>query len=138
VASRRAHPIVAVVLALVGGLALWGGLRGGKPGLTLYAQSVPVTVHPQWSQNPSIENIVSYVVTLDGGSPVSVLASACSATLCTAAVSVPAFGAHVSSVVAQNLLISTDPTSLQTSPTATLNWTLSATGTRPTNLTVKP
>ena len=125
---------IAIGLVALAGAGWWVPSRRVK----LYAQTVPATVHPQWTPNPASENVVQYVITLDGINPVTVLASACSATLCSAAVSVPAFGSHVSSLIAQNLLISTDPTSVQSSLPATLTWSLNQTGTRPTGLTVRP
>jgi hypothetical protein len=119
---------------LIAGSAPWWWHRGP----VVYAQTLPVTVHPQWSPNPVGENVVQYVVTLDGANPVTVLASACSPTLCTAAVVVNAFGAHVSNLVAQNLEIDSDPTTLQSSPPAILNWRLNQAPTKSNGLTVKP
>lgn len=34
--------------------------------IKIKAQSLPVTVHAEWNQNPASENVVDYLVSLDG------------------------------------------------------------------------
>ena len=101
--------------------------------LFLFATSAqaqtPATVHASWTPNPATDNVTQYSLTLDAGTPVVILASACSATLCPAAalaVTVPTFGSHTVSLVAQNLKLTTDPTSIQSGPATTITFTLAA------------
>ena len=95
-------------------------VSGCRSGTTLYAQVLPYVATATWPPNPAGELIVEYRLTLDGGMPVVIPASACAAT-CTSPLSVPAFGAHTAALTAWNLRISTDPTSLQsTGPSSTL------------------
>lgn len=92
----------------------------------VYAQT-PASVHVTWNPNPAAELDVDYQVSLDGGPAITVLASACSATQCPAApllVTVPTFGTHNLTVGARNLKLSTDPTSLQMGPLATISFGL--------------
>ena len=88
----------------------------------------PATVHATWTPNPTTDNVVDYIVSVDGVAAATVLASACSATVCPAApgqlLTIPTFGLHSVSVVAQNLKLSTDPTSLQSGPADTIAFTL--------------
>ena len=91
---------------------------------SLQAQ-VPATVHATWTPNPSTDNIVQYQVTLDIAAPITVLPTVCT-TICSQILTVPAFGSHTISLVAQNLKLSTDPTSLQSSTPTTITFTLGA------------
>ena len=84
----------------------------------------PATVHAQWAPNPTTDNVVQYLVTLDVAAPVVVLPAACTAALCSQILTVPAFGLHTVTIVAQNLKLSTDPTSLQSGPAATVTFSL--------------
>ena len=92
--------------------------------VTLFAQSLPSVKHAVWAPNAAAQNVTQYTLTLDNGAPVVVPVSACTATLCTANLSIPTFGNHVAAVTAQNLALSTDPTSLQSSPAATIAFSL--------------
>lgn len=95
--------------------------------LVLLLQTLSITLHAQWNPNPPAENVVQYVMTIDGGSDVVIPAVSCAPTVCSQAYSVPSFGAHAVTLKAQNLLISTTPTSLQSGPTVALSYTLGAT-----------
>lgn len=93
--------------------------------LTLYAQSLPAVVHAQWDPPAVADNVIDYQVTLDGGAPVTVpnvIDASCSCIR--SALNVPAFGTHSVVIVARNLLLSTDPTSTQSSTPATVSFTL--------------
>ena len=94
--------------------------------LVLYAQTVPAVKHAAWTPNAAGDNVISYSVTLDAGTAQTVLPASCTATLCTATITIPTFGAHAVTVVATNLALSTDPASLQNSPPATVAFTLNA------------
>jgi hypothetical protein len=96
---KKRHVGVLLVLVV---LALFN-LFAAKRGTVLYAQSVPFTATVEWTPNASTDNVSSYGVQLDGGAVQTVLASSCTATLCTAAVQVPTFGNHTASVFATNL-----------------------------------
>lgn len=95
-----------------------------KHKIVLYAQTLPSVKHATWIPNPASQNVTQYVVTLDSGTPTTVLASSCTATLCTGTIAIPAFGNHSISVTAQNLALSTDPTSLQSGPAAAVSFSL--------------
>lgn len=98
---------------------------GCSPVITLEAQSLPASVHVAWNPNATSDNVIGYVVLLDGANPQVVGLSACSATTCVAAVSVGAVGAHAITVAAQNLALSADPNSVQTGPASNpVNFTL--------------
>lgn len=81
-------------------------------GVVLYAQSVPTTATVFWNPNAATENIVSYQLTIDGGTPITVLPTACTGTpvQCVASVSYATFGAHPTCVAAVNLDLGGDPT----------------------------
>jgi hypothetical protein len=87
-------------------------------------QSVPATVHVSWAPNAASDNVTAYLVTLDGGTAISVSPSVCTTT-CVTPITVSAFGNHAVTVVAQNQEISTDPTSVQNSAATTVNFALS-------------
>ena len=122
------------LLALLAVLAL---AACASVGLVLYAQTLPRPATVTWNPNAAADNVVDYQVTLDAGAPLTVLATACTATTCTQAISLPTLGAHTVSVLARNLALSTDPTSLQASAPTTVTFTLSGVPGRATNVTVK-
>jgi len=105
----------------------------------LYAQTLPATVHAHFTPRPATENVTQYSVVLDGGAPVIAQAStACSATDCSVALSVPTFGSHSVTAASQNFLVSTDPTTVQSStPTAAVAFVLAASPSAPSGTTVK-
>lgn len=92
-------------------------------GLVLYAQSLPATVTATWNPNPAAENDVDYLVTVDGGAPVTVLATTCTATQCKAVLSLATYGSHTVTATAQNQKVSDDP-ALQSGPPASITFTL--------------
>lgn len=94
-----------------------------SPGIVLYAQSLPATVTATWNPNPSVENDVDYLVTVDGGAPVTVLATTCTATQCKAVLSLATYGSHTVTATAQNQKVSDDP-ALQSGPPASITFTL--------------
>jgi hypothetical protein len=104
---------------------------GCTPSVTLYAQTVPATVHASYDFKGVA---ISYKIALDGGTPIVVPASACTASPCLTAVTVPTFGNHVMSEIVTFQLVSSDPTSITDSPPLTFNWSLNQ-GT-PTGLAV--
>ena len=62
------------------------------PGLiTIYAQSLPATVHANWTPNAATENVTQYQVTLDTGPAVVALPTVCTATTCITTLTVPSF-----------------------------------------------
>lgn len=95
---------------------------------TIYAQTLPRTVTVSWDANPPTENVTSYDVTLDGGTPIPVTASSAPSS----PVVVNAYGHHVINVVAKNVtIVCDDPTQCNTvqitsSAPATLGFTMSA------------
>jgi len=97
-----------------------------RPGsVVLYAQTLPATVHAQWDPPAAADNVTGYTMTLDGGAPVNVPNTIDPSCTCVRTpLTVPAFGAHTVSVVANNLLISTDPTSTQSSTPTAIAFTL--------------
>ena len=104
---------------------------------TAYAQ-VPATVHAVWNPNPAADLVTQYQITVDAGTPIVVPLTACTATTCTQQLTIPAFGSHTVVLVAQNLKLSTDPTSIQSGPPASVTFSLGAvptvvTGQRITN-----
>ena len=107
---------------LVAGLIAGAGLASKKK-LVIQAQTVPATVHAQWNPNAAADAVQFYTVSLDGGTGIQVQASTCTTT-CASALSIPTFGNHTVSVTATNFLVSTDPSSAQTSGPATVTFTL--------------
>ena len=83
---------------------------------------VPATVHATWTPNAATDNVVQYTVVLDTATPVILLATGCSATVCSQALTVPTFGVHSVTLIAQNQGLS----GLQSSSPATVNFTLAA------------
>lgn len=87
---------------------------------------VPATVHATWTPNVASDNVTQYSITVDAAAPVIMLATACSPTLCSQILTIPAFGLHTVSLVAQNFKISGDPTTLQSSAPLVVTFTLAA------------
>jgi hypothetical protein len=119
--SVRTLLIVGAVVALTA-CAIF--TRPGGGGVVLYAQTLPAGLHAIWDRNPAADNVTDYQFTLDGGSPITVPLSVCTATTCTFAFTVPAFGNHAATVAARNLKLSSDPTSFQTGPASQGTFTL--------------
>ena len=127
-----------LVLCTLGLLVVCALLVGGQRlRVVLYAQTLPRAATATWNPNAVADNVIDYQVTLDAGTPLTMLASACSATVCSQAISLTAFGSHTVSVVARNLALSTDPTSLQASPATTVTVILNRAPGGPTNVTVR-
>jgi len=104
-------------------LAVIAGCIFSKPsgGLVLYAQTVPTAVRAQWSPNVAADGVLSYQVTLDGGTPITVVPTVDVTCSCVQTpLNIPAFGSHTVTVTATNLLVSTDPNSGQQSSAPTL------------------
>lgn len=114
------------IAATLAALALAACALMTRPGaVVVYAQSLPATIHAQWDPPAAADNVTNYTMTLDGGAPVTVpnvVDPSC--TCIRTPLTVPAFGAHTVNVVANNLLISTDPTSTQTSTPTAVAFTL--------------
>jgi hypothetical protein len=108
-------------LLIVAALLIWPFVH--RP-VVIRAQTVPVTLHARWNPNPPTENVTNYQITLDTAAPQDVALTSCTATVCDATFVVPTFGAHSLALVAQNLLLSGDPTSVQSSPPTTVSFTL--------------
>ena len=119
---------------LVAALAFWPARRHG---IVIYAQTLPVTLHAQWTPNPTSENVTAYQLTLDTATPQTIAPTVCTATLCDTPLVVTTFGAHTVSLTAQNLEVSTDPASIQVSLAATLSFTLVQQAGRPGGLGIK-
>lgn len=69
----------------------------------LYAQSFPLSVKVQWDPNPTSDNVTNYIVVFNGGAPVTIASSACTATLCEVpGFVVPAAGSYTAQVTAVN------------------------------------
>lgn len=108
----------------------------------LYAQTLPANLGATWNKNPASENIVRYVLKLDGVDLPDVLPNTTNCptagTTCTVRFNVPSFGLHSITVRASNLRLSGDLSSIQDSPqSAAINFTLNqAPQTTPTGLGV--
>lgn len=91
------------ILALVFMAVSAGKACMTMPGVqVVYAQSLPATVTVSINPNPASENDTSYTFALDGGTPVVVQASACTATACSTTFSVASFGNHAWTAFATN------------------------------------
>jgi hypothetical protein len=119
---KKQISITAIAAALV--LAACAMFAG--PGrVVLYAQSLPAVVHAQWDPPAPGENVTGYTMTLDGGAPIAVANVTDPTCSCVRTpLTVPAFGAHTLTVVANNLLVSGDPTSTQSGAPASVGFTL--------------
>lgn len=69
--------------------------------LFLALQVPNVTVRVQWSPNAPSNNVTSYALTVDGGTPIIVQPSACSPTTCEQSVTTT-FAIHTFSLTATN------------------------------------
>jgi hypothetical protein len=83
---------------------------------------VPATVNAHWNPNPATDNVTQYTIILDSAAPVVVPITACTATDCVQALTVPTFGLHSVNLTAQNMGFS----GLQSSLPATATFTLAA------------
>lgn len=95
---------ILATVAVIGAVILAPSVS--KKRLVIYAQSVPYTATVKWNPNPVGDNVSSYTVTLDTGTPQVIQASTCTPTLCSTTVSIPTFGAHSWSVFATNQTLS--------------------------------
>ncbi len=68
----------------------------------LGAQNPLTNVIVQWDPNPTADNVTGYLVTVDGGAPVSITLGACSASTCQAPVNGLPLGTHTIGVQAVN------------------------------------
>lgn len=91
-----------------------------------YTQVNNITVRVQWNPNPAVDNVTSYTLVVDGGSPISVLPSACTPTVCEQTVTVT-FASHTFAITATN--------QWGTSPTTTVTENLSIPN-APTNVRI--
>lgn len=125
-----------LALVLLGVLLIVACATLGAPPLVLYAQSLPTTKHLNWTQSDLVSsNVTNFVLTLDGVVQ-NVPTSACTGTSCVSAFSIGAFGNHTVSIAAQNLALSTDPTSLQSGPAMSVSFSLNKAAGTPTGATV--
>jgi hypothetical protein len=102
----------------------------------LYAQSFPTTVHCVVNPNPVADGVVSYKFQLNTGTPIVLPATACTATACSQVLTIPAPGSYSCNVFAENLKLSTDPTSLQDSAAAVANFLINNSPGKPTGTNV--
>lgn len=106
---------------------------------TIYAQNLPKTVTVSWDASPITENVTSYDVTLDGGTPVAVIATVAPSS----PVVLNTYGHHIISVVAKNAtIVCDDPTQCNTvqvtsSLPSNLGLTLSASASTVKNVKLK-
>ena len=83
----------------------------GPSTYVLYAQTLPLTIHASWNPNPPAENVVKYVLTLDG-TPIDEPTATDATCMCVKVpLTIASFGSHSVTVKACNLLVSTDPAS---------------------------
>lgn len=106
-------------------------------GIVVLRAQVPATLTATWTPNPASDNVVSYKIGVDAIAPAVVPVTACTPSLCTTTITVPSFGAHVASLRATNLKVSTNPASLQDSLPLNVNFTLNQTATMPAGLGVQ-
>ena len=96
----------------------------------LYAQTLPANIHATWDIPPAGNNIISYKISLDGGTATVIpVANATVDSTCNCIkipITVPSLGAHTLSVISTYQFISTDPSSVQDSAPATVSFTLAA------------
>lgn len=112
-----------------------------SPIVTLYAQSLPATLHALWTPNPATDNISQYAVILDGGSPQAQSPSVCTPTLCTGTFTVGSYGSHNLVILASNVYLSAPgvaPVNQDSAPSAPVAFTLSASPRSVTGGAVKP
>lgn len=104
----------------------------------IYAQTLPLTLHVEWTPNVVSDAVLDYQIRVDTDAPVDVPLTACTTTLCRTTFTVTTSGVHTVAVTARNLRLSTDPTSIQASDPSTVSVTVSlapgrVTGTRITS-----
>lgn len=107
--------------------------------IVLYAQSVPATVTASWNANPAGDNVTAYLVSLDGGAVITVLPASCTAT-CSTPLTLPTFGPHTYTVVAQNASLTGGAGvtgTAQNSAAASLSFSLNQKPATPSTPTVK-
>lgn len=113
-------PPIAIALAITVATVVSVGMPNCAPGLVLTAQTLPANLGATWNKNPAAENVIRYVLRLDGvdlpAVPVTTTSCPTAGTTCSARFDVPAFGAHSVTVRASNLKLSGDPTSFQDGP----------------------
>jgi predicted phage tail protein len=85
-AARKAVAVAVFVLAAVAQLGA----------------QILTNIRVEWDPNPAAENVTSYTVVLNGAAPVTVAASACSATVCGAPFTGLPLGTHTVTVTAVN------------------------------------
>lgn len=108
-------------------------------GIVLEAQSLPATVHVKFSVPSASLNVTGIVITLDGVSQTvtPLPAPAQGSTFIEVPITLTAAGSHTVTGAFTNQTLSTDPTSAQVGPVATVTFTLNApVSTPPSGLTV--
>lgn len=107
-------------------------------GIVLYAQSLPATVHVKFDTPPASQGITGVIITLDGTVlpvvPLPAPTASCSCTLVPLVLNTA--GSHTVIAAPTNQLVSTDPTSSQTGPGVTVQFSLNAAPTAFTHPTV--
>lgn len=115
-------------------IAVVGASKCDVPGLVILRAQVPATLTATWTPNPASDNVISYKLALDAAAPAVVQTTACTVTLCTTTLTVVSFGAHVASLRATNLKVSSNPASQQDSPPLNLSFTLNQAAGTPAGL----
>lgn len=111
---RKASVGVVAIAIVLAACAIITSPRGG--GVVLEAQAVPFVAKAQWDPPSAADGVISYSVTLDGGTPIVVAPVVDPSCSCVQTpISIPTFGAHTVTVTSTNLLLSTDPASGQQS-----------------------
>lgn len=82
----------------------------------------------QWDVNPPSENVQSYTLIVDSAAPVSIPPTVVASCTCIEVQRTLALGSHTVKASAVNLLISTDPGSVQEGPILTATFTLNPAG----------
>lgn len=123
---------IAIALGVTIGTMFSVGLPSCDRGLVLTAQTLPANLGATWNKNPAAENVVRYVLRLDGidlpAIPVTTTSCPTAGTTCSTRFDVPSFGAHSVTIRASNLKLSGDPTSFQDGPvSAPIAFTLNQT-----------
>mgnify|MGYP003394913302 CR=1 FL=1 len=113
-------------------------LSGSCRGVTLYAQTLPTTLGANWNPNPASEAVIKYTLTVDGGTPIIILPSSCTPTVCTTRFPLTTWGSHTVSLVAVNLRLSSDPSTEQTSPASSMSFVLAQAPNTTSPITLTP
>ena len=102
--------LLLLVVALIVAVTCSHRLPIPNPSVTLYAFAVPFTGTLKWNERPASEGVISYTIACDAGTnlatPTQVLPAACSAGVCSKAVTLTSFGAHSCTVFATNVNLS--------------------------------